>query len=298
MDLPSERVRTRSDPWDVLAVVIPTFRRNGQLLKVLQSIGQQSMHPRVVLVIDNSGDDGSRDAVARFAEEAPFQVDYLPMSTNSGPAGAFASAAGRLASRWPEIEWMMCRGDDNAFDRADAIEFMHGLSNRAAAFEPAVIGVIGGKYGSRSREVLDCGLQSVDFIPGGGMATYNLAILQRESINFNPQLFFGFEELEIGLCLKARGYLLLSDPEWTDISQSPPRRTAPWRTYFRHRNRLLVARRFGSLLRVTLLVAMSIGGMSRRLLLQGAHGDAVANAHGLIDGLRAPSPPRHKYIPR
>ena len=249
--------------WRELAIAIPTFRRNGPLLEVLKSIESQSTRPRLIIVIDNSPDAGAQGVVRDYTAEGRMLVEYLPLYQNCGPAGSFASATAALFFRSEPPDWMMCRGDDNPFDTNDAISSMHAFAQRVVDMSPAAIGTHGERYSFReaklrrvaNSELLSNNVVSVDCIPGLGTPTYHLPTLKNAEIGFDPHLFFGFEELDIGLQIKKAGKLLLVDA----LADYKLRQTLGildlaldasvynlkrpnWRIYFGHRNSLLIAR--------------------------------------------------------
>lgn len=304
--------------WNTLAVAIPTFRRNQQLIEVLESISSQSMQPSVVLVVDNSPEDGAQEAVAQCAKESVFQIDYLSMSENLGPAGAFAAAVDALVRQPRGIEWMMCRGDDNPFDLIDAIECIHSFAKSVSHRRPAAIGITGVRYNPRTAraqrvtvdELLSCKAVDVDFIPGAGTPTYYIPTLAKRAINFDSGLFFGSEELDIGLRLKSAGELLLVDAvadygfrqrtgrlELDRRSPEPGRRISSWRSYFDHRNRFWIARRHA---RATAVIKLALRYLIKAgfvLLARRDASESVAILYGLVDGVRLRRVTRNKYVP-
>lgn len=304
--------------WDGLAVAIPTFHRNQGLGDVLRSITDQTRWPERVVVIDNSGTDVAAALVRDFWVQVPMRVEYLPLTENSGPAGSFHVAADRLAE--DGAEWMMCRGDDNPFRDPEAIDRMYQFAQDVAHRQPAGIGTLGGWYDKRRGINLRTTVADlegaatsleVDYIPGLGTPTYHLASLREAHANFESNLFFGLEELHLGLQLRAAGKTLLVDP-----TQGPEvlaaanqaslgrtgrvegRRTSEWRTYFSHRNRLLVARSYGTQLAASHLTIRSLL-QAARVGVRRERSSARAIAYGVRDGLRSSDAGvRSRYIPK
>jgi GT2 family glycosyltransferase len=110
----------------------------------LDSLTKQIVRPGLTLVVDNSPDADAKDVVEHYAAKLP--IEYLAMGYNSGPAGAFAAGINRLAGK---AEWMMCRGDDNPFDRHDILERMKTFAIRTAERKPAGLGITGGRFDAR-----------------------------------------------------------------------------------------------------------------------------------------------------
>jgi GT2 family glycosyltransferase len=266
-------------------------------LEVLMSVATQTVLPSLVIVIDNNPDGAAEATVSAFAARSSLPIDYLRMAENSGPAGAFAAALTALAQHPSKPEWMACRDDDGPFPDSDVIASLMDVYQRTTG-QPAAIGTFGKNYGTQAKASdAPNGLQDVDFIPGGGFPAYHIPTLASHGINFNPTLFFGFEELELGLQIKRRGLRLLADRLVASNYNTAPRRRSTWRTYFQFRNRLLVARDFGTIRSVPLHVASCLYQSARRLLDDRSPADAIAVIAGVLDGLRSPQAPRRRYIP-
>lgn len=281
--------------WRGSAVVIPTFHRPAGLAEAVAGFQAQSLRPEVILVVDNGGD-----------AKQPDDVEFLRMPSNAGPAGAYAAAVDHLRGR---VEWMMCADDDGEVPShlvRDTYEFV----SRTTDLAPAGVGRAGGTYSRRSGTVARTPVEAlvapwivqVDYIPGQlGNPTYHLPTLDRLGVGFDPSLVFGFEELDLGLQIRRAGGVLLVDGE-RDLDhrrrsglvalgprdRMPGRRRSAWRNYLSHRNRLVVARRYGSGTAVVYLAARSVASAVRA--------DRRATLQGLVDGLRG-TPIRQSYIP-
>jgi GT2 family glycosyltransferase len=91
----------------------------------------------------------------------------------------------------------------------------------------------------------------VDSVPSNHMPLYRLGALRRVN-GFRGDLFFGFEELEIGMRLQAHGYRLVVIPTPSAASRrsmfakakAAPRLASDvgWRRYYSHRNLLVILR--------------------------------------------------------
>jgi rhamnopyranosyl-N-acetylglucosaminyl-diphospho-decaprenol beta-1,3/1,4-galactofuranosyltransferase len=111
----------------------------------------------------------------------------------------------------------------------------------------------------------------------------------------DARLFFGFEELEYFLKIRAAGWRLVADgDQWRGLRSSAGRTSVttaqlrgatlpPWRAYYSTRNEIVIAKRFAS----RLGVGRSIGrGLARttRSLLRREWSSSGAHASGVIDG--------------
>lgn len=282
------------------------------LVELLESIEAQSTLPGLVVVIDNNiGGESARQTVDNFARRSSLRVSHLPLGRNCGPAGAFAAAMTNLQGM-ADIEWMMCRGDDNPFQEADVIAGMKAFAAATRHLAPVGIGNRGVHYNrdtARVAPVSDDSLRgvpwlAVDGLPGGGSPTYDIARVAAAGVNFYSLLFFGYEELDFGLQLRrVDETLLLNAPAQLQIRaqygalEKPPRAISPWRAYYNYRNLLIVGRRHAGLAgvvtlatRQTVKVALSATNYRRWSLTR-------AELAGIIDGVFQ-RPARRRYIPK
>jgi glycosyltransferase involved in cell wall biosynthesis len=85
------------------AVVIPLFNRESLVVETLESILRQTLAPTEVIVVDDGSTDGSRDAVARFA-------DRVRLIANGRQGVQAARNAGIALAR---ASWIaLCDSDD------------------------------------------------------------------------------------------------------------------------------------------------------------------------------------------
>jgi len=283
--------------WTGLCVAIPTFKRNESLSDVLVSIEAQTVRPSLVLVIDNNPGGEAHQTVETYAATSAMQIEYLALGKNTGPAGAFAAALETVANHQEKPEWMMCRGDDNPFPSTDIIAGIKALRDETETEKPAGLGIYGKfHYTQHRKEVTSERWAKVDFIPGGGLPTYHVWSLRDANLNFDASLFFGFEELDLGLQINQAGLELLARRQEQKSYVIAPRRTAPWRTYFGQRNRTIVARKFDTPRARAGYVAKALYGAARQLFIAKSPAHAKACLLGVLDGLWG-GEPRKSYIP-
>jgi glycosyltransferase involved in cell wall biosynthesis len=303
--------------WDGLAIVVPTFFRNDDLRRTIASIVTQTCQPSLVVVVDNSATGFARAVL----DDPPvlgqrFGLRYVDAEANRGPAGSFALGIEVLHHDHPDVDWMLCRGDDNPFDDPGTIAQLHDFVERTRGRAPAAVGTIGGEFDprrSRTNRLADeqytGTVTPVDYIAGGGCPTYRVSALCDAGVNFDPTLFFGMEELDLGLRLNKAGLEILVDPVYVlelrrragrlglpKVMRVPGRRTSPWRTYFSHRNRLIVARRHSGVRGFTGLLARSLALAAVSVVrFDGATAQAVSL--GVVDGVLGRKRSRRRYIP-
>lgn len=283
------------DVWSDMVIAIPTFRRNERLENVLRSIEDQSVFPAMVLVIDNNPEGDAKAVVDDYESPAGIVIEYLRMGSNAGPAGAFAAALSYLGTHPGRPEWMSCRDDDLPFDDTDRIAQLHTLAKNAP---PSVAGVgIWGTHHVQRESIPEYGPIPVDIIPGGGEATYKISTLAKAGLNFDEKLFFGFEEMDMGLRIRRAGLQLLAGELKHANFVTGERRTSDWRTYFGERNWLIIAREYGPYHKFLYFALRALASSAKKLVRGGQRSTATARFLGAIDGIRG-AKPRPSYIPQ
>lgn len=271
--------------------VLVTYRRPADLRRTLESLSQQTRPLDRLLVVDNDP-DGSASAVLAGP-------GYLTTGRNLGPAGGLAlGVAVVLADAAPD-DWIVFLDDDDPPELATDFE---RLLSMAVTAEPNVAGVgkVGARYDRRSGRTVRVpdaelvGLVDVDWIGGGQLPLYRAEALG--SVDLDGDLFFGFDDLDLGLRLKASGWSLLVDGgRWlmerdamgrvgvsakTLRAKSP---AAPWRTYYSNRNLLIVAKRWGRWSAPLFATGFALA-RSARAFRTGFAAGALA-WRGIVDGL-------------
>lgn len=267
---------------DYCAVVV-TFRRPESLRVTLRSVMTQRHRPNFVVVADN---DPARSAEPVITEESwPVPVIDLPMPRNLGPAGGWGAALRRAGERKDRGEWMLVLDDD---DPIGDPEVVGRLLSTSVGSDVGAVGLRGAvvirPLGLLRRVRGDA--QPADYLASGGMPLYRWAALDAVG-GFDESLFFGFEDLDLGLRLRSGGWSVVAlelDVAHT-VGDTNPQRT-PWREYYKSRALVTVARRhLGP--SVTALTVLRLG-LGAAMLLAHRHGLqlAAARAGGVADGLR------------
>ena len=302
------------DVWPELALAVPTFRRPTELKATLEWACDQSLAPGRILVLDNDPEQSAKAVALRMADEVgDVRIDYRALGWNAGPAGSYATAISELQGG-PQ-RWMLCSDDDNADGTRDRVRRYHAFLESVSSLRPTAIGISGAIWDVRRSVArrhddheLVRGPVSCDVIPGPGLPMYDLSALRELGVGFRPELFFGFEELALGLDIRAAGGLLLVDGPaalerrrregMSGLSGGTAleRRRSPWRTYFRHRNRILLAREFGSRLG-TARLALRSGASAVLAVSRRDPAEAVAAFRGVVDGTLSPDRSVRRYIP-
>jgi GT2 family glycosyltransferase len=263
--------------------VIATFRRPESLRITLASLMAQRDRPNFVVVADNDPDRSGEVVIAD--ENWPVPVITVPMPRNLGPAGGWGAAFRRARAREDRGEWMLVLDDDDPLQHPEVVGRLltAGVGGNVAAV--GLRGAIVTRPMGLLRRVSGQA-QPADYLSGGGLPLYRWAALDAVG-GFDDALFFGFEDLDLGLRLRRAGWSLLVievDVEQT-VADTNPRRTA-WREYYKSRALVTITRRhLGPV--VTTLTAIRLGLGGARLLVLG-HGPELAKARveGVADGLR------------
>lgn len=204
------------------AAFVMTYERSNLILDSIEKLKSQVFPPEIVLIIDNSESNLSKDLIL---EQGFNDVIYHQMGYNSGPAGAAAYGLKELARLG--YDWIYWGDDDNPprdenvfSDLFSGIEEL--LNNRVRL---GIIGEKGGKFNSitgRIRSLSNPELKSkkfveVDSIPGGHSMIVNSDVI-KNGILPDKELFFGFEEFDFCLKVKQKDYKLIIDAaKWYQI---------------------------------------------------------------------------------
>ena len=288
--------------------VLVTFRRPADLERSLSAITAQSVAFDELVVVDNDDDERSASIVGQY-RGALGPTTYMASSENLGPAGGRSLGADQIMRRADDGDWIVFLDDDDPLPSPDLVERSIAGADRMLADDPRTAGV--GLRGARLDRwtgqlipVSGRGMLRVDHLHGNRLPSYRVGPLRRVG-PFDARLFFGFEELELGLRLRKAGYTLYADGDLeasvvAELSGPPPRDTPDvrlgepsLRRYYALRNRLVVLGRERLYLQAVgwalvagvlkpvawLVVRPTIAWTHLRLNLQ-AIGDAIAGRLG------------------
>jgi glycosyltransferase involved in cell wall biosynthesis len=249
----------------VLYGVLVTFRRPETFRGTLRALTLQTRPLDHLFVVDNEPVDANVEAVEEY-REAGLLASYLPMDENVGPAGGYAAGiAAALEQTDGQRSWIVLVDDDDP-PRSDSIlEEMERFANEMAEHDPrtGAVGCGGARFNLRTgrAERLHDGELSgpvrVHSIGNNMWPFYDPGALAAAG-SFDPQLFFGFEELDVGLRLGRAGYhLYCNGPLRLDsrhrsgrlgVAVRPRWRGSrlAWRRYYSIRNLIWILRRNGS----------------------------------------------------
>ncbi|HEX9123119.1 MAG TPA: glycosyltransferase [Actinomycetota bacterium] len=239
--------------------IVPTFRRPEELAVSLRVSADQSRPLDVLYVVDNSDLPENERAVASYVELG-HAAHYLRMPENRGPAGAIAFAMDRIGDEASNDDWIVLLDDDDPLpDRSILADLLaSGREMLARDRRLAAVGVRGAIMDWRRARLLrvdgsEAGYAAVDYLWSNWAPFYRVGPALAVG-GYASELFFGFEELEFGLRLRAAGYSLYvfdanrrrPRPE-RNRTPDPKRGLDPldWRRYYSLRNLIHILRTNG-----------------------------------------------------
>jgi GT2 family glycosyltransferase len=237
---------------------IMTYERAQILGDTIERIFNQSLPPEQILIVDNSESLDTKILIENLRHP---KIAYHRVGYNAGPAGAAKIGLEKLTAQG--FNWIYWGDDDDPPLFPDTFELLFSLIN-AQKIKPGLVSIVGQYFDSRKgiiSRVDDRELRSgnqyieVDSIAGNQSMLVNAEVVSA-GILPDPDLFFGFEELDFCLKVKKAGYKLLVS---TDLHLRAREKfgrlnlTAPFykvkddrsltREYYSIRNLLVICRR-------------------------------------------------------
>lgn len=265
---------TDAGPEPRLYGVLVTYRRPTELEATLTAIAGQRANLEHLVVVDNAPDPRTPRLVA-----ACVGAEYVAAPENLGPAGGIALGMERLLERATDHDWIVTLDDDDPPQDpavfADLLAFAIEVSERDGS--TAAVGLSGVRFDRHRGRVVRVpddelvGAVNVDAIAGNACPCYSVRALRAVG-TMRADLFFGHEELELGLRLRDAAFSLYGHgARWRaartasgrlGIEWRPSRSLgeADWRRFYSLRNVVRILRERGtrgSALRVTLVVGLA-----------------------------------------
>lgn len=192
-----------------LACFIVTYERTDFILQTIQAIVNQDLKPSKILIVDNSESDGVQNLVRNCIDS---QVEVIKIGNNLGPAGAAKIALEKLTQEG--YKWIYWGDDDDPPLDPQIFSLLMEISTQKS--NAGIVGKVGGRFianRARTRVVLNREIKAVteaDYVTGGKHMMVSSEVI-KSGILPNPNLFFGFEELEFCLRAKDAGFAILVD---------------------------------------------------------------------------------------
>jgi GT2 family glycosyltransferase len=287
-------------PASVTAVVL-THRRPRLASNVVRSLVQREGLPpeRVIVVVNGAGglDDETLEA----------EVHLVRLPRNLGPAGGFRAGM-EAAFADPSVQWAyLCEDDVGLFSLpsprvADVVSRAEGRLRQPGRPVGAVVA-----YG---RRFVGRGSHTVNLVPAAGapyelvpvdVASWGATLVARSvfeaGISPDSEWFFGLEDFDFFCRVRRGGFDVLVDAvaaravayEQTSAGRAealgrhrPTDERETWRSYYRSRNSILLARRHGR----PSWHAWELAYTARHLQKATGRDERKAILHGLWDGAR------------
>lgn len=241
------------------AGLMVTYRRPDWLSRSIGAVLRQTTPPAVLVVVDNDADPDVRSYVEGL-EPPDTILRYAATSSNLGPAGGLQRGLEVLADIDPDAEYVLFLDDDDPLPAPDIVARLLQLRFELGEQVPVgAVGLVGGRWDDRRaciRRPADSELSGavpIDYIGGGQAPLYDRAALEKIG-GVDASLFFGFDDLDLGLRLRRAGYTLYAHGDmWRHERarhgrlglEAQPARTgpeAPWRSYYSARNLVMILR--------------------------------------------------------
>ena len=292
-----------------------TYRRSTDLVAMLDRLASQTRPLDHLVIIDNDDDAHIIDVVNAHPITNHLTVDVLGASGNPGPAGAFAIAQQQLADVAHADDLLITFDDDDPPTTDTLLEELCAFAERELDDKRvAGVGLRGGVLNERTgmiaprpahpNSVHGPDSEDADHLHGGWFPCYRFGAL-REVAGFDHDLFWGFEELDVGRRLKSSGYTLrvASDlyravaPTRQPKAIFAPLKAPSWRHFYRHRNLIRILRRDHAWAGLSLTIAVRL---LLKPLVEARRSPRLAawhlrtNVEAIRDGLRKQPTPKHR----
>jgi GT2 family glycosyltransferase len=188
---------------------IITYNRPQILSETIKILFDQTVPPVLLWIIDNSDNLDTDHAIASLLDS---RLRYHRMGYNAGPAGAAKQGLQLCADSG--LDWIYWGDDNDPPQHTDTFEKL--LSIKDDNPYCAILGAVGQFFDHKKGEIKR--VQSrllerknsleVDFIAGNMNMIVHKNIV-KAGIYPDPDLFFGFEELDFCLKAKRRGFAML-----------------------------------------------------------------------------------------
>jgi glycosyltransferase involved in cell wall biosynthesis len=254
--------------------VLVTYRRPAALARMLEELAGQRRRLDRLVVVDNAPAAESREPLTGYVARG-LAAEYLAAPENLGPAGGIALGMERLLAEAGADDWILILDDDDPPRSDSLIEELERLAIAMVVRDPrtAAVGMTGARFDwrrgrlSRLRDSELDGPVAVDYIGGNHFPFVRVAAI-RDVGPFQRELFFGLDDVEFGLRLRAAGYRIYVDGRailrrrrqrgrlGIDRGPTAVLGEPSWRRYYSLRNGVYILRthgRTGTALRITVL---------------------------------------------
>lgn len=204
---------------------IMTFERPEIILKTIRDLRSQTFPPEYILIVDNSESFDTQDVLKNLLSPS---LEYHRVGYNSGPAGAARVGLSKVSEKG--FQWIYWGDDDNPPGNPQVFEYFFERIKKLEKLN-VNLGIYGGKGGNinkltgrirslQNRDLLNKETVEVDMVAGGQTMLVKSSVIGK-CILPEERLFFGFEELDFCLKVKASGFKIYADAfSWYKIRLS------------------------------------------------------------------------------
>ena len=184
------------------SLFIITRNRPIILKNTIEEIFKQTLPPKSILIVDNSDNE---DTKVMYQQTNDVRLQYHEVGYNSGPAGGAKIGMSILFDQG--YEWVVWGDDDDPPKFNDILEKLFSIIPKIDITTIGIIGAVGTRLNLRNGLTIRIpdndlkGNLDVDCV-AGNMFPLLHRNLYNQNVFPNPDLFFGFEELDFCLAVK------------------------------------------------------------------------------------------------
>ncbi|MBD8490443.1 glycosyltransferase [Echinicola sp. CAU 1574] len=191
-----------------------TYNRPQVVVDTITKLESQTIPLEVIWVIDNSTNNETKESICALNNK---KIRYYRVGYNAGPAGG--AKIGLRECLKENVDWIYWGDDNDPPIFPDSLErLIREVSKEAAKCSIGIIGTVGHFFDNNlgvikktpSHLLLGNGLLEVDCIAGNMTMMVNKRVLEA-GVYPDPDLFFGFEELDFCLQVKKQGFGIYVD---------------------------------------------------------------------------------------
>ena len=276
--------------------VIVTFKRPALLRESLDRVAGQSRRIDHLVVVNNDP-LVTLDDTAVFDDDAE-KVTVVEAGDNLGPAGGIALGMQTVLEGADDHDLVLVLDDDDPLVDEHVVRDLAARFDERAAVDSSLgaIGLRGAvldhRTGRLGRADPSDGT-AVEYLKSDWAPVYLVSAIRRAG-TFRSDLFFGFDDFEMGARLRSFGFAV--EAHRMGREEAPPQtsasagfRRAPWRTYYTQRNLLVILWGFGhrlAALRIALLGCVLKPLVNLVLLRPGSTQQAMLSVRALVDAVR------------